>query len=167
MATSLMSLPYQIKLRILGFVEFDASNTHQSLRQTHPWFRENISIIQLRNHLEAAEKYLRPFPAGYLICYTCLKFLPTDQFADPSLGRRNIVGGVRAYDRFCLGCGIKHGKYSPGTSIVANRKKLTVCKECRKLFPTRDHLADKMSCRTSSDVQRFSQNRNLCKECGD
>lgn len=167
MAPLLMSLPDEIKLRILGYVEIDIGNTHQSLRQTHPWFRGNISLLQLRELLRATEKSPRTIPANYLVCYTCVKILPKDRFADSASLRERRSLGVARGDRFCVACGIKHALYSPGSSLSVNGKRFTVCKECRSRFPTRDHLADKQRCRTSSDVQRFSQNRYLCRECGD
>ncbi|KAL8838021.1 MAG: hypothetical protein Q9170_002302 [Blastenia crenularia] len=174
MAPSLMSLPDEIKLRILGYVEIDISNTPQSLRLTHPWFRANISTSKLLEGLRYAEFHQRPFPKNYLICFTCLRFLTTDKFGDVSTSktlhsrkRKTALGGLEASKRFCVECGTRTGKYAGGTLVVVEGKSLTVCKECQRLFPTRDHLADKLSCKTPSDVQRFSQNRELCRPCGD
>ena len=166
MVHSLMSLPDEIKLRIVEFVDVNTLNTHQMLRQTHPWFKENISVNQLADSLQAIEKYRLPLSANHLICHTCLKFLLRDQFADTPRGIHRSRRAVRPHERFCLACGIKHAKYPPGSQIQVDGKSMTVCEECRKLFRTRDHLADKLSCRNSSDVQRFSRNRDLCKQCG-
>lgn len=80
MATTLMSLPDEIKLLILMNLDIDAENTHQMLRQTHPWFRANISTAWLREQLWVAEgdqwRYLHSqlrrqlARNGLLICYT-------------------------------------------------------------------------------------------------
>ncbi|KAL8944956.1 MAG: hypothetical protein Q9216_000117 [Gyalolechia sp. 2 TL-2023] len=108
MAPSLMSLPDEIKLRILEYVDIDIANTHQSLRQVHPWFRENISIVHLRGLLKAVETNPGTFPANYSVCYTCVRFLPEDHFADPSSLRARRSLRAAKGDRFCVACGIRH-----------------------------------------------------------
>ncbi|KAI4251864.1 MAG: hypothetical protein LQ352_004611 [Teloschistes flavicans] len=119
MTSSFMSLPDEIKLNILDSVNIGPENTHLELRRTHPWFRANICTETLRARLLAAEKDPKLVPPRHRVCYTCLRVLPADNFADNSTRTPKGLGGKQAHKRFCIDCGVRYGKYSPGSEVMA------------------------------------------------
>ena len=139
-----MSLPDEIKLNILANIEIDGHNTHNILRQTHPWFRANISTIKLKEQMLAAEQSSkdRYLLKHQLICYTCIRVLPETQFADMSRKKGKGLGGVQASKRFCLSCGIRHAKYSPGSYVSVNNQPGVICFFCKR-FVQGENIAPK------------------------
>lgn len=133
MTSSFMSLPDEIKLNILDSVNIGPENTHLELRRTHPWFRANICTETLRARLLAAEKDPKLVPPRHRVCYTCLRVLPADNFADNSTRTPKGLGGKQAHKRFCIDCGVRYGKYSPGSEVMVRGKPGFVCVCCRKL----------------------------------
>ncbi|KAI4101739.1 MAG: hypothetical protein L6R37_004820 [Teloschistes peruensis] len=90
MATSLISLPDEIKLSILNAVGIGPENTLLALRRTHPWFRANTCTENIRTRLLAAEKDSKLVPPSHFVCYTCLRILPAEHFADNSTRSRRF-----------------------------------------------------------------------------
>ncbi|KAL8629800.1 hypothetical protein Q9189_004473 [Teloschistes chrysophthalmus] len=115
MATSLISLPDEHKLNILRSVDIGPENTLLELRSTHPWLRASISTEKFRTRSLAAEKDTELVPSSHFVCYTYLRVLPADNFADNSTKTPKGLGGKQAHKRFCVHCGVRHGKYSPGS----------------------------------------------------
>lgn len=151
MATSLMSLPDEIKLIILEHIDIDIHNTRLILRQTHPWFRDSIPILKLSKELLAAETDKRKIPQQYLVCYTCHRVLPRTRFADMSRKKGKGLGGVQAPKRFCLECGIKHAKYSPGSFVMVDEVPGVICACCARFFQGED-VGGKEAYRTAGEL---------------
>ncbi|KAL8674735.1 MAG: hypothetical protein Q9168_000893 [Polycauliona sp. 1 TL-2023] len=71
---SFLSLPNELKYHILNYIVAD-TNTLHALRQVHPWFKSQISIFDLRKQVLTAR-----IPPGCLVCHTCFRILPIDDF---------------------------------------------------------------------------------------
>ncbi|KAL8634324.1 MAG: hypothetical protein Q9228_008082, partial [Teloschistes exilis] len=80
-----------------------------------------------------AEKDPKLVPPSHCVCYTCLHVLPTDEFADKSTRTPKGLGGKQAHKRFCINCGVRHGKYSPGSEVTVRGKPGFICVCCQKL----------------------------------
>ncbi|KAL8717914.1 MAG: hypothetical protein Q9225_004892 [Loekoesia sp. 1 TL-2023] len=157
MATSLMSLPDEIKLLILENIDIDIHNTLLKLRQTHPWFRDSIPLLTLHKQLLAAEHNIWKFPLQCLVCYTCHRVLPKTRFGDLSRKKGKGLGGVQASKRFCLDCGIKHAKYSPGSFVTVDGAPGVVCAWCGKFFQGEDVGGE-------GGVERTAGELGLCRK---
>ncbi|KAL9633472.1 MAG: hypothetical protein Q9204_003379 [Flavoplaca sp. TL-2023a] len=89
---SFFSLPNELKYHILNYIAHD-TNTLHALRQVHPWFRSQISKLDLRKEVLAA-----PIPIGYLVCHTCFRILPGDEFESFEETRYGDTWGARLDD---------------------------------------------------------------------
>lgn len=99
-----MSLPNELKLQILSYIEIDMHNTYHTLRQVHPWFRARISKMELRDRVLAAEQNPRKVPRSHLVCYTCFKVLPHDAFQKHSIVWPPYLRALERWKKTCFDC---------------------------------------------------------------
>lgn len=130
-----MSLPDEIKLHILHYVDVDLYNTLQMLRRTHPWFKDNISRAKLPERLLQIERApgQTTIPYSRLVCYTCVMVLPEKLFADNARRGPKGLGRSKASNRFCIDCGVKCCKYLFGSRVMIDGKLGIISWCCREL----------------------------------
>ncbi|KAH8797254.1 hypothetical protein F5884DRAFT_687977 [Xylogone sp. PMI_703] len=80
----------------------------------------------------------------FFACYLCLKICSADRFANAMMkGKRGKLGQGTVRERskrFCIQCGIKHGRYQAGTYLQFGGWSAWyefVCRGCGKLEVTR------------------------------
>ena len=114
---SFLSLPNELKFQILSYINMDINdptthNTRHALRQVHPWFRSQISKLDLREQVLVAEA-ADTIPRGDLVCHTCFRILPEDLFRMVRI----------PYDSYY---------YSPGHGFYTLIKPKLECPGCRE-----------------------------------
>ena len=83
--------------------------------------------------------------AESLVCYTCYSELPRERFLPLQITGNRSYGHSQARCRFCIGCGLKHGKWVLGTYFSRRNGGLIVCVSCRDLKATsREARASKL-----------------------
>lgn len=83
--------------------------------------------------------------AESLVCYTCYSELPRDRFLRSQVTGNRSYGHSQAGRRFCTACGLKHGKWVPGTYFNRHNGGMIVCITCRGLKETsREARASKL-----------------------
>jgi hypothetical protein len=87
--------------------------------------------------------------AESLVCYTCYSELPRARFLNSQITGNRSYGHSQARRRFCIGCGIKRGKWVPGTYFNRHNGGMIVC----------------ISCRDLKETSREARTSKLCNEC--
>jgi hypothetical protein len=87
--------------------------------------------------------------AESLVCYTCYSELPRARFLNSQITGNRSYGHTQARRRFCIGCGIKHGKWVPGTCFNRHNGGMIVC----------------ISCRNLKESSREARTSKLCNDC--
>ena len=78
----------------------------------------------------------RALKADRLVCYTCYSELPRERFTRGQITGNRSYGHGKAGRRFCIECGLKAGKWVPGTRFGRFNGNLIVCVSCRGLKGT-------------------------------
>lgn len=87
--------------------------------------------------------------AETLVCYTCYSELPRERFVNTQITGNRSYGHSQARRRFCVGCGLKHRKWVPGTYFKRHNGGMVVCVSCRGL----------------KETSREARMSKLCHEC--
>ena len=83
--------------------------------------------------------------AESLVCYACYSELPRERFLRSQITGNRSYGHGQARRRFCIACGLKQGKWVPGTCFNRHNGGLIVCVSCRDLKATsQDSRASKL-----------------------
>ena len=80
MPVSFLSLPNELRLQILSYIDIDKYNRYHALLQVHPWFREQIAKFEIREQVLAVVGDTNRVPRDHRICFTCFRILPTRTF---------------------------------------------------------------------------------------
>ncbi|KAI1906944.1 hypothetical protein LOZ53_006737 [Ophidiomyces ophidiicola] len=173
---SFMRLPIDLHVYLLSYLNY---RDLQMLRATNTYFRYLVSETELRRSKaayvkiiywkeveEALREHMRrlkceafgTIPANpperlYLTCYTCLRLLPTEEFADTQVTRRRTWGHTNAWKRFCTECAIRHNRWKPGTFLGFQGGEKLYCRGCHVIKP--------------SPVGEIARSLGLCQDCAD
>lgn len=126
----LRTLPIEIQLNIAAYLDYGSL---LALRRTNRHLREVVDRVgcsdaEKSSFVRAAEQY--PRHANNLGCYCCYRVLPASKFADEQTYGK---GNWKTFSRFCLECGVKMGRYSPGVWVVKNGVDMICCRKCRRV----------------------------------
>lgn len=139
-----LNLPPEIHLRIMSYLDF---REIQFLRATKWYFynflskadlarfRDDYVEILYQEELASVANALNPDEyrliedetdidretkkkhMNYLTCFSCFRILHTSHFAISQSTQRRRKGHIHAKKRFCEDCGVKKGKWQPGTEL--------------------------------------------------
>lgn len=111
----LLALPTELKLQIISCIPRGGSPSLACLRRTHMSFlnlipkskiRSKISPFRLSCELLDTEiSYPYLLPLDHYPCYSCIAVLSVQNFQPFSTQTDHVIGGARAFDRFCSRCG--------------------------------------------------------------
>ncbi|TPX20203.1 hypothetical protein DIZ76_016091 [Coccidioides immitis] len=173
---SFLELPTDIHVQLASYLGY---RDLQMLRATNTYFRSIYSDFQIA---QSREEYIRTLldqevkealmdrqrdfnlevygfsrDFGYhdprLTCYSCLRRLPEQDFADTQVTRRRRKGHADAYKRFCTECAIRGNKWEPGITLSFQGREMVYCRRCRSIRRIPVHDPMKMV--------------GLCQECCD
>ena len=134
--SQLLSLPTELQLQILSETSYPSLFV---LQRTHPVFRNLIVPAALRSQLLAAE-HSNEIPRRRYVCYVCVRVLPRSCFSDNSRRTPKGIAGKDAHKRFCISCGVKDNRYTPGQAVVVDGISGVICRVCRKVLRTPDQM---------------------------
>jgi len=117
-AVELCTLPVELQHHIVLNLDPSAAI---ALKQTNRWFHTHISLHRLdktkvQQYLHRLE--LHPRNEHFYACFSCLCLKPQTAFTTVQIGTKiSSRNGSYSSQRYCLECGIRNGKYKPGTSL--------------------------------------------------
>ncbi len=126
---TLASLPAELLDQIIGYLTPPAiALLRASSKQFRFLTQRHISKPPTLNDLVEAENW--PYYDGLFTCSICLHLHPARKFADRMQVRRRRKGRKHAGSRFCVRCGVKTARYTPGNQIVVGGVPGGLCLYC-------------------------------------
>ncbi|EEP81177.1 predicted protein [Uncinocarpus reesii 1704] len=184
-APSLIDLPTDIHVQLVSYLDF---RDLQMLRATSTYFRSLFSESEItkarRDYIQALQQKevdevlmdqerklsvqtLGAVPENNepdlrLTCYTCLRLLSTQNFADTQVMRRRRKGHADAWKRFCNECAIQENRWEPGITLSFQRRTMIYCRRCRAIrrVPANETLRTFGLCQDCCDdtgISRFEK----------
>lgn len=129
------TLPEEICLTIVENLDIRAvfalsRSSRRFHRLSNPY--DQCRRTSLENFLLEAQYFPRWRGDGFA-CFSCQKILLRESFAEGQRkGKRGLNGGQQL-GRFRIQCGLKEGRYCPGSQVVQGNIARVVCRQCQKL----------------------------------
>lgn len=126
----LLALPLELQQEIVSYLINSRGSELASLRGVNKYLYSIVTHEDLYKHALALleRKILKKADPLFkflklddnLPCSLCLSLLPISKFHRNS--RKKALGSKLGHTRFCMDCGIKHGRFGPGSSIKVGNK---------------------------------------------
>ncbi len=137
----LLALPLEVLQHIIEYLAQDPEPSLAILRRTHRLFNSiispadvcGISHSELRaQRLSRAESTCAyVFPPNHYPCYFCLNVKPSNAFTD--YFTVHCAKWRLTPKRYCINCGKRYRKYTPGMTILVEGIPHCICRGCQRL----------------------------------